>query len=438
MKTSRRHFLKITSATLAAPMIISRCALAQDGVPGANERIGVAGIGVGRQGSFVFRNTVKLPQAQAICTADVYLPRAAAVAKSVNLDPENAYQDYRRVLERKDVDAVISATPEHWRSLTCIHAAQAGKHIYSEKPMSLTVSEGRLMVQAARKYKITFQTGSQQRSQRANAIGCKFIREGGLGSIKEVLAANYESPWLAAMPESPIPNGLDWDMWCGPTEKVPYNGQIFTPRGNPGWLSLRPYSGGEMTGWGTHGLDQIQWALGMQETGPVEIIVTGEKLVPPVYNEPESSKRGNSLCNSPRLAFRYANGITVLLGDPKTGKQSNRGGAIFFGSQGKMEIFRGRIGTNPPEIAKTLLDESPIKEQNHYENWLNCIKSGETPISDVEFGHRTASLCHILNIARYIGHSLKWDPVAERFDDEQANEMLSRKHRAGYELPAEI
>ncbi len=434
----RRTFLKLTTAAVAVSMMIPRTALAQNGVPGANDRIGVAGIGMGRQGGPVFHGTTKLPQAQAICTADVYLPRAVGEAKKAGLSEADAYQDYRRVLERKDVDAVISATPEHWRSLTCIHAAQAGKHIYAEKPMSLTVSEGRMMVAAARKYNITFQTGSQQRSQRENAIGCQFIREGGLGEIREIIAANYESPWLGALPEEAVPDGLDWERWCGPTPVVPFHSQLFTPRGNPGWLSFRPYSGGEMTGWGTHGLDQIQWALGMQETGPTEIFVTGERLVPPTYEKPESAKRGNEICSQPRLAFRYANGVTVKLGD-ENGLESNRGGAIFLGTQGKMEIFRGNLTSNPKELAETLLKDSPFQNRNHYANWLDCIRSGETPISDVEFGHRTATLCHILNIARYVGRNLKWDPAAERFlDDAEANVLLAREHRAGYELPAVI
>ena len=434
MKTTRRHFLKLSSAALAAPIIIPRHVLADGDSPGANDRIGVAGIGVGRQGAEVFHGTCGLPLGRAVCVADVYLPRAQNEAKKAGLTEADAYQDYRRVLERKDVDAVISATPEHWRSLTCIHAAQAGKHIYAEKPMSLTVAEGRMMVAAARKYGVVFQTGSQQRSQRENAIGCEFIQNGGLGEIMEVIAANYESPWLCALPEAPVPEGLDWEMWCGPTQPTPFHPELFTPRGNPGWLSFRAYSGGEMTGWGTHGLDQIQLALGMQETGPVEILVTGERLEPPTYDAPESAARGNNLCKNPRLAFRYENGITVKLGD-ETGRESNRGGAIFVGTEGRMEIFRGNITSNPPEIAETLLKESPIRNRNHYLNWLECIKTGETPISDVEFGHRTASLCHILNIARYVGRSLKWDPEAERFlDDDEANSMLIREHRAGYEL----
>lgn len=426
---SRRNFFKSTLA-VAAPLVIPRGVFAQsDGTPGANERIGIAGIGVGRQGHYIFSGACRSKLTQPVCTADVYLPRAKDVAKK--LACLDAYQDYRRVLERKDVDAVVSATPEHWRGLTCINACLAGKHVYAEKPMSLTISEGRMMVTAARKNKVVFQSGSMQRSYRENQIGCNFIRSGGLGKIEKVVAANYESPWLCDLPEEPVPEGLDWDMWCGSTEPVPFNRNIFAPRAQPGWLSFRPYSGGEMTGWGTHGLDQIQCALGMDLTGPVEIIVEGEKLEPVTYLKPESALRGNQLCSVPRLSFRYANGITVYL------DKANRGGGLFFGSEGKMEIWRGKLTSNPKELAQKLLRESPIRSSNHVENWLECILSGGTPRSDVEIGHRSASLCHLLNIARYLGRSLKWDPEKELFiGDDEANTWLSRPVRKGYELPA--
>ncbi|MDO4571050.1 MAG: Gfo/Idh/MocA family oxidoreductase [Planctomycetia bacterium] len=421
----RRQFLHTLAATAAAPLVIPREVFGGDGTPSANERIGVAGIGVGRQGSYVFFQTLKDKRTQAVCVADVFLPRAQSIAKRAGLSGDDAaYQDYRRLLERNDVDAVISATPEHWRLRTCVDSARAGKHIYVEKPMSLKVSEGRAIVDEAHKAKVVVQTGSMQRSMRANAIGCKFIREGGLGKISEVIAANYESPWEAALPEAPVPDGLDWKMWLGDAPFMPYHPDLFAPRANPGWLSFRPFSGGEVTGWGTHGLDQIQCALGMENSGPVEIIVTGEKLVPPTYTAPESRDRGNKLCSQPRLAFRYENGIVVHLGTPE-GRESNRGGAIFVGEKGKMEIFRGRITSNPAELAQTLLKESPIRDQSHTSNWLDCILSGETPESECEVGHRTASLCHILNIARYVGRSLKWNPTEERFiGDDDANALL--------------
>ncbi|MBQ9126487.1 MAG: Gfo/Idh/MocA family oxidoreductase, partial [Thermoguttaceae bacterium] len=406
-----------------------RSALADGTRPGANDRIGVAGIGVGRRGSEIFASAARNPKAQAICVADVWLPRAENIAKKHKCDA--AYQDYRRVLDRKDVDAVLTATPEHWRGLVCINACLAGKHVYGEKPITLTISEGALMEKAARKNNVVFQTGSQQRSQRQNYVGCEFIRNGGLGQIKEVIAANYESPWLCDLPAQPIPDGLDWETWCGPTPVVPYNIDLFTPRAKPGWLSFRPYSGGEMTGWGTHGFDQIQCALGTDLTMPTEIIVEegAEKLIPPVYSKAEDAKRGNEICSKPRLAYKYANGIIVRLGN------ANRGGGIFIGEKGKMEIFRGNLKSNPPEIAEELL-KSERRDQDHVDNWLSCILTGERPISDIAIGRRSAAICHLLNIARYLGRSLKWDPDKEVFiGDDEANTYLSREPRKGYELP---
>ena len=432
-KQSRRTFLRFASSavltSVAAPTLIARSALADDVRPGANERIGVAGIGVGRRGSEIYRSAAKNPKTQPICVADVWLPRAESVAKENGCDA--AYQDYRRVLDRKDVDALTTATPEHWRGLVCINACLAGKHVYGEKPITLTINEGKLMEKAARRNNVVFQTGSQQRSMRENAIGCEFIRNGGLGEIKEVIAANYESPWLCNLPEQPVPEGLDWETWCGPTPLVPYNIDLFTPRAKPGWLSFRPYSGGEMTGWGTHGFDQIQCALGMDLTGPVEIMVEegSERLVPPVYSEAETADRGNGICSNPRLAYRYANGIVVRLDN------GNRGGGIFVGTKGKMEIFRANLTSNPPEIAKELL-ASDRKNGDHIDNWLSCILTGERPISDIAIGRRSAAVCHLLNIARYLGRSLKWDPEKEVFiDDDEANTYLSREPRKGYELP---
>ena len=434
MRSTRRDFLKSAAsaalvASVASPTLISRSALADGTRPGANDRIGVAGIGVGRRGSEIFASAARNPKAQAICVADVWLPRAENIAKKHNCDA--AYQDYRRVLDRKDVDAVLTATPEHWRGLVCINACLAGKHVYGEKPITLTISEGALMEKAARKNNVVFQTGSQQRSQRQNYVGCEFIRNGGLGEIKEVIAANYESPWLCDLPAQPIPDGLDWETWCGPTPVVPYNIDLFTPRAKPGWLSFRPYSGGEMTGWGTHGFDQIQCALGTDLTMPTEIIVEegAEKLIPPVYSQAEDAKRGNELCSKPRLAYKYANGIIVRLGN------ANRGGGIFIGEKGKMEIFRGNLKSNPPEIAEELL-KSERRDQDHVDNWLSCILTGERPISDIAIGRRSAAICHLLNIARYLGRSLKWDPDKEVFiGDDEANTYLSREPRKGYELP---
>jgi predicted dehydrogenase len=434
---SRRSFLRdsITTAAVAVavPVLIPREVFADVATkrPGANERIGIAGIGVGRQGNAVFNMAAHDKRTKVICVCDVWKKRAEEIANRHKLTADFAYQDYRKVIDDKNVDAIVTATPEHWRSLICVNAALAGKHLYVEKPITLTVEDGILMRKAAKKTGIVFQSGSMQRSMIQNYLGCKFIRDGKLGKITDVIAANYETPWLCNLPAESVPAGLDWDLWCGPTEPVPFNQQLFVPRGNPGWLSFREYSGGEMTGWGTHGFDQIQCALGMDETGPVEILVEGAKLQPPTYDKPESAKRGNEICSKPNLAFRYANGITVRLG------KANRGGGIFVGENGKIEIFRERMRSNPKELAEDWLKENAgLKLPGHITDWINCIYNGKKTIADLETGIRTAEICHILNIARYLGRNLKWNPAKEEFiDDAEANKWLKREHRKGFEQP---
>ncbi len=435
-RIGRRSLLKRTAAAagaLAAPYLIPSGLLAAEGRPGPNDRIGVAGIGVGRQGSGVFRGAAGSPLGRPIAVADANIKRAGEIAAKMGIEP---YQDYRKLLERKDVDAITTATPDHWRALVSIHACQAGKDVYAEKPMSLTIREGRLMVEAVRKYGRVFQTGSQQRSQPENRFGCELVRNGRIGKIHTVIGANYPSPWECALPAQPVPDGLDWDMWCGPTEPVPYHIDLCTPRANPGWISFRTYSGGEMTGWGAHGLDQIQWALGMDDTGPVEIWTEGPKFDPPVYREPESRSRGDKICGSPMIFYRYANGVTVKLDN------GNPGGGIFIGDKGKIEIFRGKVTSNPPEVVKEPIRDDEIhlyKSNNHIGNWLECIKSREKPIADVEIGHRSTTVCHLGNIARWVGRKLQWDPVKEIFPgDEEANAYLDRPRRRGYQLPERV
>ena len=427
----RRQFLRAAAAAVAVPIFIPHTVFADAKRPGANDRIGIAGIGVGRQGAQVFAAAVGDKRTDAIAVCDVWKKRALDVAAKHKVPEDAVYQDYRKVIDRKDVDAIVTATPEHWRSLICVNAALAGKHLYVEKPITLTVEDGVLMRKAAKKTGIVFQCGSMQRSMVPNYLGCKFIREGKLGKITDVISANYESPWFNAMPGEAIPEGLDWDLWCGPTEPVPFNQQLFVPRGNPGWLSFRPYSGGEMTGWGTHGFDEIQCALGMDDTGPVEILVDGPKLEPPTYDKVESKKRGDDVCSKPNLAYRFANGLTVTLRD------GNRGGGIFIGEKGKVEIFRNKMTSNPKELAEDWLKENAdCKLPSHTADWINCIYDGKKPIGDIETGIRTATICHILNIARYVGRNLKWDPAKEEFvGDAEANTWLKREHRKGFEQP---
>jgi predicted dehydrogenase len=432
-RATRREFLKTAAASLGAavavPYLIPSGVLAADGRPGANDRIGVAGIGIGRQGSGVLARAVKHNAVRFIGIADANLPRAVETAKKHG---GFGVQDYRTILDRNDVDAIITATPEHWRALICIRACQAGKDIYAEKPVSLTIREGRLMVEAARKYKRVFQVGSQQRSMGVNQEGSKIIREGGLGKIQKVIVMNYPGPFCCGLPAEPIPAGLDWDLWCGPTEPVPFHSQLYVPRGKPGWISFQPYSGGEMTGWGSHAFDQVQAALGTDETGPIEVWVEGGRFNPPTIAKPESNKRPNRICSEPKVFFRYANGIVLEPGD------SPSFGAVFIGEKGRLTIDRGKLASDPPELAREAL-RNATKGDLHVENWIEAMQTRKKPNADVEIAHRSATVCHLGNIARWTGRKLRWDPVKEVFpDDAEANKYLDRTRRKPFELPENV
>ncbi|MGO8744361.1 MAG: Gfo/Idh/MocA family protein [Thermoguttaceae bacterium] len=229
---SRREFLQhgtaLAAAGFAAPYFIPSGILASPGHLGPNDRIGIAGIGIGRQGSGVFLSAVQAKAGRAVAVADANIRRTAAMARNLKIE---AFQDYRKLLERKDIDAITTATPDHWRALVSIHACQAGKDVYAEKPMTLTIREGRLMVEAVRKYQRVFQTGSQQRSDAKCRLGCELVRNGRIGKIRRVIAHNYPSPWECALPAQRVPDGLDWEMWCGPNPVVPYHIDLCTPPG---------------------------------------------------------------------------------------------------------------------------------------------------------------------------------------------------------------
>lgn len=411
---SRRGFLSrsaLAGMAIAAPSIIPSRAF------GANDRIGVGFIAVGRRGLQLmmdFNKVAKKANAETVALSDVYPRRMDETAKN---NPWAKYPDYRDLLADPNVDAVIVSTPDHWHALPSIHACQAGKDVYCEKPMTLTVREGRVMADAVRKYQRVFQTGSQQRSMDACRIGCELIRNGRAGKIHTVHTDNYPSPWECELGEEPIPEGLDWDVWCGQTEPRPYHKDLYLPRANPGWISFRPYSGGEVTGWGSHGLDIIQWALGMDESGPVEIWPEeGEALTRPV-------------------SYRYANGTVVHLD-----KKGPAGGGLFEGDAGSILVDRGKCEAKPRDIAAAPLGDGDIRlyeSDNHMMNWLTCIRTRETPIADVEIGHRSTTVCHLCNIARWTGRKLQWDPEKECFTgDDEANALLERPMRAPYGLPS--
>ena len=219
-------------------------------------------------------------------------------------------------------------------------------------------------------------------------------------------------------------------MWCGQTELRPYHKDIYTPRARPGWISFQRWSGGEMTGWGAHGLDQVQLALGTSDTGPVEIWTEGPSFAPPTFDRPAGRTDAERLCSQPTVFMRYADGTLLTLGNGPPG------GAIFIGDKGRITIGRGTCHVEPEPLAQALGAIEESGRESHMANWFACLRSRERPVADVEIGQRSTTLCHLGNIARWAGRRLRWNPERETFiDDTQANQWLSRAQRKGYQLP---
>jgi predicted dehydrogenase len=411
---SRREFLSGVVRVGAALTAMPALAAPALGALGANERIRLGFIGTGHRAKLLMDQVPKEGQIVAVC--DAHRGRAEGAVKEKKADWK-VYPDYRKLLEAKDIDAVIVPTTDHGRVLPCIHACQAEKDIYAEKPLTLTIREGRILVSAVRRHGRVFQVGSQQRSMEMNRFACEFVRNGGLGKLEAVLGVNYTGPGSCSnLPPEPVPQGLDWDLWCGPTELVPFNQNRFG-----GWMGCRDYSGGEMTNWGAHGIDQVQWALGADTTGPVEVW-------------PESEGPHG------KVTFRYASGVHLKLELEK----GPHGGAVFIGEKGRIEIDRNRFTAtpselikDPPEPQKAEIWEGPgWQAKYHIGDWLECIRTRKKPVADVEIGHRSITVCHLANIARELGRKLRWNPEKELFhDDEEANRKLDRPRRKGYELP---
>jgi predicted dehydrogenase len=393
--------------------------VARSTVLGANDRVNVGFIGVGGRAKWLIEKE-DFGEARIVSVADCWLQRCAEAAK---LHPEgdkwNKYHDYRQMFEKEKLDAVFVETTTHARVLVAIHALQAGLDVYAEKPLSLTIEEGRVLTNAVRHYKRVLQTGTQQRSMPINIYASRLVAGGKIGRVEKVLVCNFIGPerWTP-QPEQPVPEGLNWDQWCNQTDLRPYHAQL-----HRGWARWWDYDGGGLSwgvsGWGTHSLDQVQDALGTSQTGPTELWLEGEGPKAPVK-------------------MRYANGTIVSL-EEEIRKDHSQLGAIFIGTKGQLQILRGDFATEMTELKKAAPDmivEGPGENAPHIRNFVQCIKSRKKPNADVEIGHRSNTVCHLVNMCRELGRRLRWDPEKEKFiDDAEADRLISRPRRAGYELP---
>lgn len=411
---NRRDLLKqsaVAAGAAAFPTIIPRAAL------GASEQVRLGFIGVRNRG---LQNLAPMMQhAVAVCDVDRdVLAAAKAKVEKANGRECRAYSDYRKLLESKDIDAVVISTPDHWHALQTIDACAAGKDVYCEKPLTLTIREGRRMVAAARRYNRIVQTGSQQRSDDKFRLACELVRNGRLGRIRSIEVGLPGPNWTPPpVPDEPPPAELDYDFWLGPAPYRPYNRK----RVHYLFRFFWNYSGGQLTNFGAHHLDIVQWALGMDNSGPVSAEATATFQKDGWYETPEKFE----------ITYHYADGTPVRCG---TG---HRGGITFIGEKGTLWVTRGKL-EGPGEILESSFSGDDTRlyvSADHYRNFLECVKSRKLPICDVEIGHRSATVCHLGNIAVRSGRKVRWDPQSEKVvgDAEQAR-MTHYDYRGSWKL----
>ncbi|MEA3210557.1 MAG: hypothetical protein QOE70_3614 [Chthoniobacter sp.] len=437
---SRRSFLKATLAAGLAPLLLPSRIWSAETKP--NDRITLGFIGCGIQSRGLLSGFLNKPEAQTVAVCDVDTTRRENHQKTVEDFYAKAagaaehqscavYADFRELLARKEIDAVVIATPDHWHAIIGIAAAAAGKDIYCEKPLTETIHEARALVAAVRQQQRVFQTGSMQRSSREFRVACELARNGVIGKIARV-EAGFGGPGVPCdLPGEPVEPGLNWDLWLGPAPQREYN-EILSPRGVhkhfPMWRKYREYGGGMVTDWGAHHLDIAQWGLGMDDSGPVEII-------PPA--DWQTAEAGAKLI--------YADGVEVT--------HIKENGVTFFGSDGEIYVNRGKfkltrggaekakfmakedapLAGQLDAVEKEFLAEAKLKlyaSTDHKADFLASIGSRKPPITDVEIGARTVTCCHLTNFAYYYGQRLQWDPAANQFAGNTGDaKWLTREYR---------
>ena len=422
--SSRRSFLAASGALAVAPYVFQKTTSAEDNVS-ANDKLGVGCIGLGGRGSAIARQALKL--GAPVITCDVDKNRAEGFAKgAANNVP--AVQDYRHVLENKDVDIVTIGTPDHWHSKIAIDAMRAGKDVYCEKPLTLTIDEGIKICDVVKETGRVFQVGTQQRSEYGGAFlqAVAICHLGWLGDNLQALSSVGTARQGGPFTPSESPANLDWNMWLGQAPDTEYIKER-THYQFRWWLE---YSGGQVTDWGVHHTDIAMWALGLHNTGPVSIEGKGTfDKRPNCYN----------VAHTFDTTMKFKNGSSINL-------TSGKNELIIEGSKGKLRVNRGGI---TGQIVDQLKADKSLQEQlnakieevyrgkvtPHMVNFFNCVKSRKLPISDVFTHHRSVSVCHLANIAMQLDRKLEFDPDAQKFrGDDEANAMISRKQRKGFEI----
>ncbi len=419
---TRRHFLAASAGLISAgPLALARSPHIRPSA--ANARIGLGFIGMGIQNRGHLHWALRHSGASVVAVCDVDTTRRDHAKTTADNHYSSsagvvACNDYRDLLARPDIDAVVISTPDHWHINMILDAAAAKKDIYCEKPLTLTLEESRLAIEAVRARGVVLQTGSQQRSEYDGRFrhAVDFVRQGRIGTLLSVNVGIGVSATPCDLPEEPVEPGLDWDRWLGPAPLRPYN-SVLSPRGvhdhYPAWRAYREYSGGYITDWGAHHLDIVQWALGADASGPIRVI-------PP--HDPEADRGGKII---------YANGVEATHGGPE--------GITFVGTIGELFVDRGTLWSRPDHLIKEppsvtgSVGEGP---KDHRQNWLDCIASRARPECDAEIGARSIACAHLLNLAYSHKRPLVWNPQTWAFEnDPEANTWRDYERREGFKLP---
>lgn len=418
-KISRRKFMAGAVASALSFSIVPRSVLGGTNFIAPSDKIVLGYVGLGKLTSnTLLPRFIENDGTRIVAGADVDAKKVQRFVESVNQHYQDkscqGYADFREVLARNDIDAVIVVTPDHWHAIPTIQAAKSGKDVYCEKPLSHTIAEGKAMVKAIRDNWRVLQTGSMQRSWRDFRHAAELVRNGYLGDIKHVKVAVGGPPKNCELPAQEVPEYLSWSTWVGPSEFNPYNEVLSPPIEQdhwPRWRDYKEYGGGGMADWGAHMFDIAQWGLGMDRSGPVEV-------TPPNGSDVEF------------LTYRYANGVTM------THEDFGKGWAVRFeGTEGNLEVSRSFLNTEPANLKdiKIKPSEHLYISDNHYQNFLDCVRKRRDPVADVETGHRTATVCYMGNIAYDLGRKLQWDPEKEMFvNDEEANNYMHGPRRGNW------
>lgn len=433
---TRRRFLAGAGAAVLLPTIIPAEVFAEPGGRlGANERITLGHIGVGGMGTANLRNMRNIRDEgrvniAAVCEVDSN--RLAQAAKEVGGEVGTC-RDYRRMLERKDIDAVVIATPDHWHPVQTIHACESGKHVYVEKPASVALTDGRAMVNAARQYKRVVQVGSQGRSARPAKAACTYIRNGMLGKVQKVTCWHSLNPVGGTGPDSEPPPELDWDLWLGPLPWRPYN-KAYCP-GTFRWLMES--GGGVIRDRGAHVFSVIRWCLDADHQHPVSVEATGTPTPKGIWDCPPEMK----------VIYNFKNPDWQIIWEQPGDKRGREDfGMVFYGDKDFLIVSRDGTQVDPMKKAHeykvppggvevSQVDKYVDYNMNHKEDWLQAIWKGKRPCMDIELAHRSSTLCILGNLSYLLGRKLEWDAVNERvIGDEQANRLLSKPHRYPYTI----